>query len=87
MPEQDGAMTELTADGIDRVQDAGSFAAFVARLRQDDDLDDLSLDDFLEQMQAWVAEGATGGTSALFAADASYWRFAAEVLLAAAVYE
>lgn len=80
-------MTELTADGIDRVQDAGSFAAFVARLRQDDDLDDLSLDDFLEQMQAWVVDGVAVGNSDLFTADASYWRFAAEVLLAAAVYE
>jgi hypothetical protein len=80
-------MTELTADGIDRVQDAGSFAAFVASLRQDDDLEDLSLDDFLEQMQAWIADGVTGGASDLFAADASYWRFAAEVLLAAAGYE
>ncbi|MCW2577532.1 MAG: hypothetical protein JWR66_3562 [Modestobacter sp.] len=80
-------MTELSADGIDRVQDAGSFAAFVARLRQDDDLDDLSLDDFLEQMQAWVGDGVAVGASDLFAADASYWRFAAGVLLAAAVYE
>jgi hypothetical protein len=80
-------MTGFSADGIDRVQDAGSFAAFVARLRQDDDLDDLSLDDFLEQMQAWVADGVAVGSSDLFAADASYWRFPAEVLLAAAVYE
>jgi hypothetical protein len=80
-------MTELTADGIDRVQDAGSFAAFVAQLRRDDDLEDLSLDDFLEQMRAWVADGVAAGTSDLFTADASHWRFAAEVLLAAAVYE
>jgi hypothetical protein len=80
-------MTELTADGIDRVQDAGSFAAFVGRLRQDDDVEDLSLDEFLEQMQAWVADGVAIGASDLFTADASYWRFAADALLAAAGYE
>jgi hypothetical protein len=80
-------MTELTADGIDRVQDARSFAAFVARLRRDDDLDDLSLDDFLEQLQAWIVDGVAGDRSSFFAAEPAKWRFAAELLLGAAVYE
>jgi hypothetical protein len=80
-------MTELTADGIDRVQDARSFAAFVAQFRWDDDLDGLSLDDFLEQLQAWIADGAATERSSFFAAEPAQWRFAAELLLGAAIYE
>jgi hypothetical protein len=80
-------MTELTADGIDRVQDAGSFAAFVGRLRQDDDVEDLSLDDFLEQLQAWIVDGVATERSSFFAAEPAQWRFAEELLLGAAIYE
>ena len=80
-------MSELTADGIDRVQDAESFAEFVARLRRDDDVEDLTLDEFLEQLQDWIRDGLALGASDLFAADAASWRFAADLLLGAAGYE
>jgi hypothetical protein len=80
-------MSELTADGIDRVQDAESFAEFVARLRRDDDVEDLTLDEFLEQLQVWIRDGLALGESDLFAADPASWRFAAELLLGAAGYE
>jgi hypothetical protein len=80
-------MSELTADGIDRVQDAESFADFVARLRRDDDVEDLTLDEFLEQLQGWIRDGLALGESDLFATDPAAWRFAAELLLGAAGYE
>jgi hypothetical protein len=77
-------MDDLTADGIDRVQDAESFVEFVARLRRDDDVEDLTLDEFLEQLQAWIRDGLALGESDLFAADPASWRFAADLLLGAA---
>jgi hypothetical protein len=73
-------------DETGRVRDAASLAAFIQELRRDEAVDGLSLDAFLDQMAAAVVDHAGSSSEALVAEEPS-WRFAAQLLLTAAVHE
>jgi hypothetical protein len=72
---------------VQDVHDAASLTEFIERLRGDDELRGLTLDGYLEQMQAYVADGAAAGHAHLSHTDHRAWQLVAEVLFAAALYE
>ncbi|WP_137161335.1 hypothetical protein [Blastococcus sp. CCUG 61487] len=75
-------------DAIRNVSDAQSLANFLGQLRADDAVHAIaSLDDFLEQMQAFVVDAGSGPLAAYATLPEKAWRLVAELLFAAAVYE
>jgi hypothetical protein len=75
-------------DLIDEVVDASSLAHFVSLLRRDEEVAKVgSVDDYLEQMQAFLEDSRDGYLSRYAGLPQASWAFVAHLLFAAALYE
>lgn len=73
---------------IARVSDAGSLATFLEHLRNDESLaEPIGVDDYLEQMAAFIKDGQGGYLSRYAGLPEESWSLVADLLFAAAIYE
>lgn len=73
---------------IARVSDAASLAAFLEHLRSDEALaESITVDNYLEQMEAFVRDGQDGYLSRYAGLPDKSWSLVADLLFAAAIYE
>jgi hypothetical protein len=73
---------------VERVIDPAGLAAFIDRLRSEGQLlDDLSANQYLEQLQAFLVDAANSHLEQYGIIGARAWTLVADLLFSAAIYE